>query len=379
MCTLNVTGHKGWFPAGFGLLALASCRAVEPPTQDWLYVGSSTVGTFVAAADEYYSRASIQMDTTSESDGGEQAILESACDLAGIAREPRAALAQAGIRVTQIGRDAIAIIAHPAVGVDSISKADLARVLRGEVDSWAQLGGEDIRLVSFVVAPGSATRGVLREQLLQGSDVVGAQQVQPDAALVSRVAASPGGIGAISFAFLDGASGVQALAVDGQRPSEANFDYPLARPLNLLWRPTNRMVGHFVDWALSPAGQRVVMRHFVGLDVRGSVQARAQESQDLALGYLTVLTQTNEQLDGGVLYYTHRPYDLLTRHGTFLRRVRNHRGNNDERPTRIALPPGVYLVRTETSAAGTVEFFATVSAGRSTELDVLKRLVERRP
>ncbi|MDA1263616.1 MAG: substrate-binding domain-containing protein [Planctomycetota bacterium] len=344
------------------------------PPAGLTYVGSSTVGTFVAAADVLYPGADFSLDTAPESDGGEAAILESACDLAGIAREPSAALDGSGVRVTLIGRDAIAVIVHPDVGVDDLARADLARLFRGEVASWSELGGADQPVRPFVVGAASATRGVLRRELLDGGDVAGCEEVQPDAALVRRVAGTPGGVGAISFGFLTDASGVTALAVDGERPSVTNFAYPLARPLHLLWRGGDPAVAAFVGWAISEDGQAVVMRRFVGLGVRGSVDAAGPED---SLGWLVVTTPTCEVEDGGVLYYPHDPYEVLTRHGEPLRRVRNHRGPNDEQPTRIALAPGVYLIRASTPEHGQVEFFATVRAGRTTDLDVLERLEDR--
>ena len=357
------------------ILFIVACQATLPPgpTKALCYAGSSTVGTFMVAADQVYFEARITLDTSGESDGGEQAILESACHLAGVAREPSPGLIQAGVRATLIGRDALAIIVHPSCGVDVLSLTDAGRVFRGEIENWTELGGADLEVQGFVVAKGSATRGLLRQQLLGGDDLVDCEEVLPDAALVERVAGTPGGVGAISFAFQQGHRGVRAVALDGQRPGVTNFDYPLARPLHLLWRPEDSSARKFVEWALSPAGQRIVMQHFVGTGVRGSVGA---EDLPRAQGQLLVTTETREVLDGGTLYYPHRSYTLLTRHGKFLRRVRNYRGLNDEQPTRVSLEPGIYLVRTETSAEGTVEFFATVTTGRTTVLDVLKRLGE---
>ncbi len=364
------------------LMFLAACSspgarpAGDGPPQQWHYAGSSTVGTFMLAADRAYPSASFVLDTAAESDGGEAAILESACDLAGVAREPSQSLESSGVRATLIGRDAIAVIVHQGVGIDGLSSIDLGRVFRGEVQSWSELGGADLPVRPFVVAEGSATRCVLREQLLNGEDVQSCEEVRPDGALVERVAQTPGAIGAISFAFLGPHETVKALALDGQHPAVANFDYALARPLYLLWRPENRAIAAFVSWALGDRGQRVVMESFVGRDVRGSVQA---QEELVHVGTLVVHTETLETLDGGVLYYPHRPYELLTRHGEFIRKVRNHRGVNDEAPTRVPLTPGIYLIRTQTRDAGDVEFFATVTAGRTTQLNVLERLGKDAP
>jgi hypothetical protein len=60
-----------------------------------------------------------------------------------------------------------------------------------------------------------------------------------------------------------------------------------------------------------------------------------------------------------------------------VRRVPNHRGANDEQPTRIRLAAGTYVVRAETSKGEQVEFFVTIESGKLTELD-LAELVKYR-
>ena len=353
-------------------LACHSTRA-GGPVPELTYVGSSTVGAFIKDARSSYIDARFILDTAPESAGGEAAMLESATDLAGVAREPQAATLSSGVEATLIGRDAIAVIVPKGLGVRELSSTQLRGIFQGDIRNWSDVGGPALAIHPMVVAPESATRRVLREKLLGGAEVVGAEVVKPDRALVARVAGTPGAIGAISFAFASDEPLVLPLVIDGQAPSVVNFEYPIARPLYLLWRRGDPAVAAFVQWSLSPAGQRVVMGRFVGVDVRGSVGA-VEPTERKPLGALVVETETFEVQDGGLLYYPHSPYEICTRHGDFVRRVRNHRGLNDEQPTRIELEPGIYLIRTETRGDQAIEFFVTIRQGATTELNVPEQI-----
>ena len=64
----------------------------DVPTRTLRYVGSSTVGNFIQDVQQHYPDAEFLLNTEAESAGGEQAISEGRCDLAGVARQPAAEL-----------------------------------------------------------------------------------------------------------------------------------------------------------------------------------------------------------------------------------------------------------------------------------------------
>ena len=332
------------------------------------YVGSSTIAIFLRDADPLYRGAEFRIDTEPESEGGERAIVEGRTDLAGTARQPRPETLRAGIAATLIGRDAIAIIVNARNPVTNLTLSDAKAIFTGTVRNWTDLGGPDLPIQPFIVSPESATRGIFRTTVLDGEEYAGCQEIRPDRDIIAAVARVPGGIGHISFSFLNGATGVRPVAVEGEAPSVTNFDYPVARPLYLLWREQNSAVESFVRWTQGADGQRVVMQHFVGIRVQGSL--RGPERGAAATGRLIVYTETYPVYDGGIYYYPHRPYTVLTRHGVLIRRVRNHRGENDERPTPVDLAPGTYLIRPESSRGPRPEYFVTIKAGQTTDFNV---------
>lgn len=346
---------------------------------DIRYVGSSTVANFLRDAEPVYGRARFQIEDDSESAGGEAAIVEGATGLAGIANRPAPATLRAGIAATQIGRDAIAVLVNTANPVANLTMAQLQAIFTGDVRNWRELGGQDLPVQPYIMGVESATRSVFRTEVLDGAEYAArCIEVRPDRDMIPRVARESGAIGQISFSFLNGRASpadARAVAIDGEQPNVTNFDYPIARPLYLLWREGTPAVEAFVQWTQTESGQGVVMKRFVGVGVVGDV--RPAPPAEAATGTLIVHTETYPVYDGGIYYYPHRPYDLLTARGELIRRVRNHRGENDERPTRIDLRAGRYLIRANTSQ-GKKQLFVTIEPGTPTRVEIRDLLETRR-
>lgn len=343
-------------------------------------MGSSTIGQFLHDADPVYERTGFDIDTASESEGGEAAIIAGKTRLAGIARRPRSETLAAGVNATLIGHDAIAVIVHARNAVQDLTTRQLRRVFSGQVVNWRELGGPDLPIHPFVVGSESATRWVFKDAVMPDLDYAGVQEIRPDGRIVEAVATDPGGIGHISFSFLQDSPGVRCVAVEGQEPSVTNFDYPISRPLYLLWRPGSESIRRFIAWTQSEEGQTVVMNRFVGIRAVGSFRA-GQPEIEAPTGTLIVVTEAYPVLDGGIYYHPHRSYDVLTTRGTLVRGVRNHSSENDENPSRVRLQPGTYLIRPKTSGKDRPEFYVTIERNRTTKVNVadLTRRASRHP
>ncbi len=367
------------FMAAAGLMG---CQIVQHrgPVSTIQYVGSSTVAIFLREAEPVYGRVEFQIDEKPESVGGEKAIVEGKAELAGIANRPRPETLRVGIAATEIGRDAIAVIVNAGNPVTNLSLTDLRAIFTGKVQNWKELGGPDLRIRPFIVGAESATRKVFRTVVLNEAEYIGCREVRPDRDIIQIVGKNPEAIGQISFSFLNGFEAlrdVRSVLVEGEEPAVTNFDYPIVRPLYLLWREGNPEIKAFVEWAQTEEGQRVVMKHFVGIRVIDSVRP-AQVQAQAKMGTLIIYTETYPVYDGGIYYYPHRQYDIKSRHGELIRHVPNHRGENDESPMRVNLPPGTYLIRPETSRGDRPEFFVTIEFGRITRVYVEELLKERK-
>ncbi len=350
--------------------AAAGCRSTEtaerlPGNVD--YVGSSTVAVFLGLAEPVYGAIRFEIDTEPESLGGERLLREGRADLAGIAKTPDTETLEAGVNAALIGRDAIAVIVNAENPIEDISLSSLDDLFAGRIESWSEIGGAALEVKAFVVTEDSATREVFRKAVLGLEDYAGCESITPDEGILKAVASHPGAIGHISFSLLEHAHDVRAISIDGERPYVTNFDYPISRPMYLLWRSAP-VIDAFVEWTQGEEGQRVVMGNFVGRGVIGSVGPKTPSER----GILVVHTETMEFSEGWdeLTYFPHRPYELLDQNGYFLHRVQNHLGGQDETPARVSLAPGTYLIRTRTSRGKTVELLALVEANSVTEVDV---------
>lgn len=228
------------------------------------YVGSSTVGKFMSDAAAAYKSSTFNVDTQPESGGGESCPMRGTCDIGGVAREVGSDFISQGVQATLIGKDAIGVVVNADNPVKALSAAQLRDIFTGKVTNWSQLGGPDLKIKPLIVKQGSATRSVFQAAIMGGAEYAGAEVVAPDAKIIGETARDKGAIGQISFSFLQGASGITAVDVDGQKAAVTNTAYPITRPLYLTTKgaPAGDAKA-FVDWAVSPAGQEIVKKSFV--------------------------------------------------------------------------------------------------------------------
>lgn len=230
------------------------------------YVGSSTVGRFIADAAQVYRDATFDVHVNPESAGGERCSRLGTCDLGGVARELSRGERNNGVVGTLIGWDAIAVVVHPGNPVRELSATQIRGIFTGEIRSWADLGGLKIPVTPHIVDWNSATREVFREALLGGHDYAGCTVDSPDRRVPQEVSRNIGAIGHISASFLAEYPGVRALRIDGREPVAGRSGYPVLRPLYLATRgQPHGEAGAFIRWALSAEGQQVVRRRFAGV------------------------------------------------------------------------------------------------------------------
>ncbi len=127
--------------------------------------------------------------------------------------------------------DGIAVVTDTANTVTDLTKEDLAKIYKGEITSWKELGGNDEPIVVVGREAGSGTRSAF-EELLEIEDACKyANELDSTGAVIAKVASTPGAIGYASLDALDGS--VAAMAVEGVDATEENIkagSYVLSRP-----------------------------------------------------------------------------------------------------------------------------------------------------
>jgi phosphate transport system substrate-binding protein len=162
-----------------------------------------------------------------------------------------------------VATDALVVLVAPDNPLPEISTVELAQVLAGEVDNWAQIGGPDMPVVLHALAPDTDLQRALAARL--GTEEMAAV-LHPDlAALAEAVAKDPWAVAV---------SGRSAIAPARRMPltDSCGFpllptalaikaeDYPLALPVMLL-TPKRRLpllTREFLDFLRTPEAQAAV-------------------------------------------------------------------------------------------------------------------------
>jgi len=278
--------RKTFMLTGLLVLALAAsgCRPTPAPTPTpapsstpaeaglsgkIVEAGSTTVQPLAEKLAEAFSAKYPQVQITVQGGGssvGVKSAGEGTVDVGAASREVKDSELQEfpDLKVFTIARDGIAIVAHPDVPLDGLTKEQVRDIFAGEITNWSDVGGPDRPIVVVSREEGSGTRAAFEEMVMgkEGPPIVDTAILQPsNGAVRTTVATTPDSIGFLSFGYLD--ESVKALAVDGVEATEANAasgDYPIVRPLNLLIKgEPSGVVKAWLDFILSDEGQEIVV------------------------------------------------------------------------------------------------------------------------
>lgn len=162
-----------------------------------------------------------------------------------------------------VALDGIGMITDTANKVTDISSEDLAKVYKGEITNWKDLGGDDEQIVVIGRESGSGTRDAFEELLEIADECNYAQELDSTGAVMAKVAATPGAIGYVSLDVID--NSVTSMKLDGVEATEANIlagTYALQRPFVMATmgkiEDQNDGVRAVFDFIDSEEGQNVI-------------------------------------------------------------------------------------------------------------------------
>lgn len=166
----------------------------------------------------------------------------------------------------RVALDAITLYVNEDNPVDRLTFDQLREIYLGKIRNWKEVGGKDARIILYGRQSASGTREFFRAMVLNMGDY--SKLVQPlmgTAAIVNAVAKDANGIGYGGVAY---AKGVKKLMVaveeeSGYYPPDKEFivtgQYKLGRYLYIYTAgPPKGAVKKYLDWILSPEGQRLV-------------------------------------------------------------------------------------------------------------------------
>ena len=169
-----------------------------------------------------------------------------------------------------IALDGLAIIVNQNNPLKAITTETLAKIFSGEIDNWADIGGENAKIKVLARDDNSGTYDTFKSLVLKKFGrklIAGAERYESSSKLSELVSRDDHAIGFIGLNYIRHS---KALAIADSSNTKAIYptrftiateDYPLARRL-YFYTPTNSssQIKDFADFAISDKGQQIVQK-----------------------------------------------------------------------------------------------------------------------
>ena len=161
--------------------------------------------------------------------------MEGRCDIGLSSRSLKEEEKAEGLTETTLALDGIAIIVNPSNPVSDLSLENIAKIYKGEITNWKDVGGNDGEIVLIGREAGSGTRDGFESITDTEDECKYRQELTSTGDVITTVSGNPNAIGYASLASVKDT--VKALSVDGISPSEATVQdgsYKVQRPFVLV-------------------------------------------------------------------------------------------------------------------------------------------------
>lgn len=200
------------------------------------------------------------------STAGVKAANDGTADIGTASRELKSEEKEWGLTEHVIARDGIAIAVHPSNSVSDLTTEQAAKIFKGEITNWKEVGGEDKEIIVVSREAGSGTRGAFEEILgMEDSLVETALIAEGNGAVKQNIATKEAAIGYVSLGYID--SSIKPVKVDGVEATVETIqsnEYPVARPFLMLTKGELRPeVKAFIDFIMSSEGQKIVGEGYI--------------------------------------------------------------------------------------------------------------------
>jgi phosphate transport system substrate-binding protein len=233
--------------------------------------GSTTVGPIAEAFAEYFNKSNPNVNVTVKMTGsgdGAAALIDGRCNIATMSRFMKPAEYQKAVEKNilpcchVVAMDGVCIAVHPSNPLKAISRPQLNAIYAGKTTNWKELGGPDAPIVIISRDTSSGTYEVFNEKVM-GKDKISekAEYVNSNPQMQARVASTPGAIGYLGLAFLEGVKAVPVDGVTATRKTIGAGVYPISRPLFMFtngYPEAGSLTFSFCNFALTEKGQELI-------------------------------------------------------------------------------------------------------------------------
>lgn len=234
-----------------------------------LVAGASTMLKLNRALAKAYSAHHPNIDIVVDQGGslsGLIALKRGAIDIAAMSRDLSSSEDDWSTQSRLVAKNEIAFAVHPDSPLRNITRAQLKAIYSGEVSRWSQVGGPDAPIHIFSRKKPSTSRKFVEEIVLGGLDIrLDAIELESAKIMAEKIREDHLAVGFIALKDRTESPGqpLRYLEVDGVKPERITVlsgRYPFTQPLYLvLHGRATEPARRFVDFALAPEGQRIVV------------------------------------------------------------------------------------------------------------------------
>ncbi|WP_027718822.1 phosphate ABC transporter substrate-binding protein [Desulfovirgula thermocuniculi] len=155
-----------------------------------------------------------------------------------------------------------ALIVHPAVNVDGLSRQQIKDIFTGKVTNWKEVGGPDQKIVIIHRPKGSGTRATFVKYVMEGVEDRAQGMEQDSSGAVRKVVSeTPGAISYLALPYVD--KNVKALKIDSAEPTVENIatgKYPFWSYAHMYTKGQPQgLAKAFIDYMLSGEVQEQIV------------------------------------------------------------------------------------------------------------------------
>ena len=196
------------------------------------------------------------------SSAGIKAVQEGRADIGLSSRKLKEEESSSGLQATVLAYDGIAVIVHPENPVSNLSVDTLARIYKGEITNWSQVGGKDAPIVLIGREAGSGTRDGFESVTHTEGLCAYRQELTSTGDVITTIAQNGDAIGYASVASIKGS--VKAVTIGGVAPSESTIldqSYVMQRPFILVTKKDAKLsdaAQKFFDYVTSANAKSLI-------------------------------------------------------------------------------------------------------------------------
>lgn len=165
------------------------------------------------------------------SGAGLEALAAGSVNIGDASRKIKEEEKKKGILENIVALDGIAMITNKNNSIKDVTSKNLAKIYKGEIKNWKDLGGKDEQIVVIGREAGSGTRDAFEELVGIKDSCKYAQELDSTGAVLAKVASTPGAIGYVSLDVIN--KTVSSLKLNGVKATEKQIlagKYLLQRP-----------------------------------------------------------------------------------------------------------------------------------------------------